>query len=36
MNWAAWPLATAQAAVPPSSAAIRSSSTETVGLVMRE
>ena len=35
-NCAAWPLATAHAAVPPSSAAMRSSSTDTVGLVMRE
>ncbi len=35
-NWAAWPDAVAQPAVPPSSVAIRSSSTETVGLVSRE
>ena len=34
-NWAAWPEAVQQAAVPPSSAAIRDSSTETVGLVRR-
>ena len=34
-NCAAWPEAVQQAAVPPSSAAIRASSTETVGLVRR-
>jgi hypothetical protein len=31
-----WPLAAASAARPPSSAAMRSSSTATVGLAMRE
>ena len=34
-NCAAWPEAVQQAAVPPSSAAIRDSRTETVGLVRR-
>ncbi len=34
-NSAAWPEATARAAVPPSNAAMRSSSTAFVGLVIR-
>ena len=34
-NWASWPEAVQQSAVPPSRAAIRASSTETVGLVRR-
>ena len=34
-NWAAWPLAVASAATPPSSAAIRCSKTSVVGFMMR-
>ena len=35
MNWAAWPLPTASAPTPRSSAAMRSSNTAVVGFMMR-
>ena len=35
-NWTEWPLLLASAALHPSNAAIRSSKTETVGLVILE